>query len=611
MAPGRIRDEDVTYVRDNSAIDDVVGDFVQLKSAGGGQKKGLCPFHDEKSPSFHVTPSKGFFHCFGCGVGGDVIAFLMKMDHLSFSEAVERLADRMSYTLRYDGTNTNTGPSINRSRLVAANVAAMNFYREQLNLPGTAQVGREFLQKRGFDKAAAEQFGVGYAPDEWDGLYKHLKTLGFTDSELSLAGLSKDGTKGPIDRYRNRLVWPIKDISGDVVGFGARKLASDEVDQGPKYLNTAETPIYKKSQILYGLDMAKKEIAKKRQVVIVEGYTDVMAAHLAGITTAVATCGTAFGDDHIRVIRRLLMDDDAFRGEVIFTFDGDAAGQKAALRAFDDDQKFVAQTFVAVEPSGMDPCDLRIASGDAAVRDLIARRVPLFEFAIKSEIAKYDVNSAEGRVSALNQVAPLIGKIRDASLRPEYARLVAGWLGLEVDIVTSAIKKSSTRSAPSQNLEPAVQSEVNLRDPILMMEREVLKIKLQYPEMAKDWSLLEKNAFTYWAYHQLRTQIDAAPELNIQQLLESSESEDIRALITELTVEPIRTDREISERYIAAIFARLREVALSRSIAEIKSTLQRLNPTENEAQYNETFSALVAMEAERRVQKDAALGELG
>ena len=615
MASGRIRDEDVTYVRDNSAIDDVVGDFVQLKSAGGGQKKGLCPFHDEKSPSFHVTPSKGFFHCFGCGVGGDVIAFLMKMDHLSFSESVERLADRMSYTLRYDGTNTNTGPSINRSRLVAANVAAMNFYREQLNLPGTAQVGREFLQKRGFDKAAAEQFGVGYAPDEWDGLYKHLKTLGFTDSELSLAGLSKDGTKGPIDRYRNRLVWPIKDISGDVVGFGARKLASDEVDQGPKYLNTAETPIYKKSQILYGLDMAKKEIAKKRQVVIVEGYTDVMAAHLAGITTAVATCGTAFGDDHIRVIRRLLMDDDAFRGEVIFTFDGDAAGQKAALRAFDDDQKFVAQTFVAVEPSGMDPCDLRIASGDAAVRDLIARRVPLFEFAIKSEIAKYDVNSAEGRVSALNQVAPLIGKIRDASLRPEYARLVAGWLGLEVDIVTNAIKKSSTRSVPSQNLEPAVQSEVNLRDPILMMEREVLKIKLQYPEMAKDWSLLEKNAFTYWAYHQLRTQIDSqinqVSELNIQQLLESSESEDIRALITELTVEPIRTDREISERYIAAIFARLREVALSRSIAEIKSTLQRLNPTENEAQYNETFSALVAMEAERRVQKDAALGELG
>ncbi len=611
MASGRIRDEDVAHVRDSSAIDGVVGDFVQLKSAGGGQKKGLCPFHDEKSPSFHVTPSKGFFHCFGCGVGGDVIAFLMKIDHLSFSESVERLADRMGYTLRYDGTNISTGPSINRSRLVAANLAAMNFYRDALNLPGGAQIGRDFLQKRGFDKAAAQLFGVGYAPDEWDGLYKHLKTLGFSDSELSLAGLTKDGTKGPIDRFRNRLIWPIKDISGDVVGFGARKLASDEVDQGPKYLNTSETPIYKKSQILYGLDMAKKEIAKKRQVVIVEGYTDVMAAHLAGITTAVATCGTAFGDDHIRVIRRLLMDDDAFRGEVILTFDGDAAGQKAALRAFGDDQKFVAQTFVAVEPSGMDPCDLRIASGDAAVRDLIARRVPLFEFAIKSEIAKHDINSAEGRVSALNQVAPLISKIRDASLRPEYARLVAGWLGLEVDIVTSAIKKSGFRQTSSTSEAAPIENEVNLRDPILMMEREVLKIKLQYSEMAKDWSQLEANAFSYWAYHQLRTEIDTNPVAKVQELLSASQSEDIKVLITELTVEPIRTDREISERYIAAIFARLREVALSRSIAEIKSTLQRLNPTENEAQYSEVFGALVALEAERRVQKDAALGELG
>jgi DNA primase len=611
MASGRIRDEDVAHIRDSSAIDGVVGDFVQLKSAGGGQMKGLCPFHDEKSPSFHVTPSKGFFHCFGCGVGGDVIAFLMKIDHLSFSESVERLADRMGYTLRYDGTNTSAGPSINRSRLVAANLAAMNFYRDALNLPGGAQIGRDFLQKRGFDKAAAQLFGVGYAPDEWDGLYKHLKTLGFSDSELSLAGLTKDGTKGPIDRFRNRLIWPIKDISGDVVGFGARKLASDEVDQGPKYLNTSETPVYKKSQILYGLDMAKKEIAKKRQVVIVEGYTDVMAAHLAGITTAVATCGTAFGDDHIRVIRRLLMDDDAFRGEVIFTFDGDAAGQKAALRAFGDDQKFVAQTFVAVEPSGMDPCDLRIASGDAAVRDLIARRVPLFEFAIKSEIAKHDINSAEGRVSALNQVAPLISKIRDASLRPEYARLVAGWLGLEVDIVTSAIKKSGFRQTSSTSEAAPIENEVNLRDPILMMEREVLKIKLQYSEMAKDWSQLEANAFSYWAYHQLRTEIDTNPVAKVQELLSASQSEDIKVLITELTVEPIRTDREISERYIAAIFARLREVALSRSIAEIKSTLQRLNPTENEAQYSEVFGALVALEAERRVQKDAAIGELG
>jgi DNA primase len=367
---GRIRDEDVAYVRDHTPIDEVVGDYVQLKNAGGGQKKGLCPFHDEKSPSFHVTPSKGYFHCFGCQTGGDVIAFIMKMDHITFTETIERLAERIGYTLRYDESGNSDRPSVNRSRLVAANIAAMKFYQEQLNLPGPAQAGREFLQKKGFTRADCDQFQVGYAPDEWDALFKHLTSLGYTQEELNTAGLIKESARGTyIDRYRNRVMWPVKEISGDVVGFGARKLASDDVDQGPKYLNTSETPIYKKSQLLYGLDIAKKEIAKKRQVVIVEGYTDVMAAHLAGITTAVATCGTAFGDDHIRVIRRLLMDDDAFRGEVIFTFDGDAAGQKAALRAFDDDQKFVAQTFVAVASNGMDPNELRQSGGDEAVRD--------------------------------------------------------------------------------------------------------------------------------------------------------------------------------------------------------------------------------------------------
>ena len=599
---GRIKDEDVTHIRDHSPIDEVVGDYVQLKNAGGGQKKGLCPFHDEKSPSFHVTPSKGYFHCFGCQVGGDVIAFIMKLEHLTFMETIERLADRIGYTLRYESTGVNTGPSINRSRLVAANTAASIFYQEQLQLP-TAQIGRDFLTKRGFDRDAAKNFNVGYAPDEWDGLYKHLKGAGFSDEELNLAGLVKEGSKGMIDRYRNRLIWPVKDISGDVVGFGARKLASDEVDTGPKYLNSPETPVYKKNQILYGLDMAKKEIAKNRQVVIVEGYTDVMAAHLAGISTAVATCGTAFGDEHIRIIRRLLMDADAFRGEVIFTFDGDAAGQKAALRAFEDDQKFVAQTFVAVEPNGMDPCELRQAHGDDAVRNLVARRVPLFEFAIKSVIANYDITAAEGRVNALNQVAPLIGKIRDASLRPEYVRLLAGWLGMEVDIVSSAVKKNGKAS------EGLSEKRVNLTDPVLVLEREVLKVKLQLPELAHGWVDLEVTAFSFPLYSSLRTLIDNQKEFDTQELINKCDSDELKSLVTELIVEPIRTDGEVSERYITSIFARLREVALSRAIAEIKSTLQRLNPVENDAQYQEIFGQLVGMEAARRVQKELALGE--
>jgi DNA primase len=609
---GRIKEEDVAHVRERSPIDEVIADYVQLKSAGGGQKKGLCPFHDEKSPSFHVTPSKGFFHCFGCQASGDVIAFLMKIDHLSFTETIERLADRLGYQLRYEQGNFTPAPAGNRSRLIAANALAAKFYQDHLNTSPLAAHARELMTKRGFDKSACETFGVGYAPDEWDGLTKFLREQGFTIDELESAGLSKMGQRGPIDKFRNRLTWPIKDISGDVVGFGARKLASDEEDQGPKYLNTSETPIYKKSQVLYGLDMAKKEIAKKRQVVIVEGYTDVMAAHLAGITTAVATCGTAFGADHIRIIRRLLMDDDAFRGEVIFTFDGDAAGQKAAMRAFTEDQKFVTQTFVAVEPSGLDPCDLRQQKGDLALRDLIAKRVPLFEFAIRTELALHKLDSAEGRVNALNATAPLVAQIRDKSLRPEYTRLLAGWLGVEVETVSSAVaqgvKRQPQQNTPTPNEEeaPQMQWRPNPQEPRLILEREVLKARLQMPSLISNWREIESGAFTHPAYIQLAKLIAAFDEQSSIEIEQISD-ENMRALFTELNVEPIRADGEVTGHYVESIVARLREVGISRAIAELKSSLQRLNPVENEEEYNQAFASLVALETTRRGLHDLAL----
>lgn len=605
---GRIRDTDVAYVRDRSPIDEVIGEYVQLKNAGGGQKKGLCPFHDEKTPSFHVTPGKGFFHCFGCQTGGDVIAFVMKIDHLTFTETVEKLAERIGYRLSYEEGSGAPNQAGKRSRLVAANAAAARYYQEQLKTP-EAMFGREFLEKRGFNGEAIRDFGVGYAPKEWDGLTKTLRSEGFTIEELTIAGLAKEGQRGPIDRFRNRLIWPIHDITGDIVGFGARKLASDDEDNGPKYLNTPETPIYKKSQLLYGLDKAKKEIAKQRQVVVVEGYTDVMACHLAGIPTAVATCGTAFGDDHIRILRRLLMDDDTFRGEVIFTFDGDAAGQKAALRAFNDDQKFVTQTYVAVEPNGLDPCELRQDKGDAAVRDLIARRVPLFEFAIKTQLNQFDLKIPEGRVAALNSIAPLIGKIRDSSLRPEYVRTLAGWLGMETEVVTAAVKKSSSKSTPTNFVEAPVSNwRPDPNEPKLALEREVLKVRLQMPALARQWREIEANAFSHPAYIRLREFLDTQTDLNPIDL-SHVDSEELRSFITELLVEPVRTDGEISDRYVSSITARLNEVALSRSIAEIKSTLQRLNPVENEKEYGEIFAQLVSMESKRRSLRELAFGE--
>ena len=611
---GLIKQEDIAHIRERAPIDEIVADYVQLKNAGGGQKKGLCPFHDEKSPSFHVTPSKGYFHCFGCQTSGDTISFLMKIDHLSFIEAVERIADRMGYTLRYEESSGGAkAPVGNRSRLIAAHSAAAKFYQHLLNTSPDAQIGRELLTKRGFDRAACEAFGVGYAPNSWDGLTKHLREQGFTIDELELAGLSKMGERGPIDKFRNRLMWPIKDISGDVVGFGARKLASDEEDQGPKYLNTSETPIYKKSHVLYGLDMAKKEIAKKRQVVVVEGYTDVMACHLAGITTAVATCGTAFGPDHIRIIRRLLMDDDAFKGEVIFTFDGDAAGQKAAMRAFNEDQKFVTQTFVAVEPDGLDPCDLRQNKGDLALRELIARRIPLFEFAIKTKLNQYNLETAEGRVNALNETAPLVSQIRDKSLRPEYTRLLAGWLGVEVEIVSRAVAQGarSISPTPEQSVEQPADSQwrPDPIDPRLMLEREVLKVRVQNPALVTTWSTIEDGAFTHPAYLGLASTINslgAAGSFPVEAIADPQ----MKALFTELSVEPIRAEGEITERYVSSIVARLREVGVSRSIADLKSRLQRLNPVENAEEYNEAFARLVALETTRRELHDLAVGSL-
>lgn len=437
---GRIRASDIDEVKQRTNLGDLVGDHVALKSAGIDSMKGLCPFHDERSPSFHVRPNLGYYHCFGCGESGDAITFVQRMDHLSFTEAVERLAARISYTLTYEEGNEKREDGPNRARLLAANQAAAAYFVEQL-ASHEAEIARAFLAGRGFDQAAAVTFGVGYAPRGWDGLAKHLAAQGYTQEEMLSAGLLSQGNRGAYDRFRGRLVWPIRDTSGQTLGFGARRLHDD--DQGPKYLNTPESPVYHKSQVLYGLDLAKRAISRGKRVVVVEGYTDVMACHLAGIEEAVATCGTAFGAEHITVLRRIMGDDSS--AEVVFTFDPDEAGQKAALRAFSDEKRFTAQTYVAVAPDGFDPCDLRLHRGDAALKDLFTRRVPLFEFALRQSIGRFDLNSVEGRVSALRAAAPIVAEIRDNSLKPGYTRELARMLGAEIGEVQRAVRGASSR----------------------------------------------------------------------------------------------------------------------------------------------------------------------
>ncbi|WP_047519980.1 DNA primase [Microbacterium sp. ZOR0019] len=500
----RIRQADVDEVKARTNIADIVGERVALKSAGVGSLKGLCPFHDEKSPSFHVRQQVGYYHCFGCGESGDVYSFLREMDHISFTEAVERLAGRIGYTLHYEDGGAAPETS-GRSRLYAANTAAAEFFRAQLLSPD-AEAGRRFLGERGFDAGAAAHFGVGFAPRGWDGMLKALTAQGFTREELSTAGLVSTGQRGVYDRFRGRLVWPIRDVSGQTIGFGARKLFDD--DNGPKYLNTPETPIYKKAQVLYGLDLAKRDIARgdPRRVVVVEGYTDVMACHLAGLTTAIATCGTAFGTEHIKVLRRVMGDDNA-SGEVVFTFDGDEAGQKAALRAFTEDDRFNAQTFVAVAPDGLDPCDLRLQRGDAAVRGLMDKKQPMFEFAIDRKLAGFDLGTVEGRVGALRAAAPIVAEIRDRLLRPGYERVLARRLGMDPTEVRSEVERAARgasmappvrREAPQQvdgaTGAPAM-APVTLatlpRSPDVAVERDALMGALQYGHQV-DQALLSR-----------------------------------------------------------------------------------------------------------------------
>ena len=664
---GLIRREDIEAVRERARIEDVVGEHVTLKSAGVGSLKGLCPFHDERTPSFHVRPQLGYWHCFGCGEGGDVITFIEKINHLGFAEAVEYLADRTGVQLRYEeggAVRRGVEPGT-RQRLMDANRLAEAWFREQLATP-EAQAGRDFLTARGFDRHAAAHFGVGYAPAGWDNLARHLRGAGYTEAELVDSGLcSRGGQDGRrvYDRFRGRLIWPIRDVTGATVGFGARKLAED--DQGPKYLNTPETPVFHKSQVLYGLDLAKREVARSHRIVVVEGYTDVMAAHLSGVTTAVATCGTAFGADHVRVVRRLLGDVDdpaagvvtgqgreARGGEVIFTFDGDAAGQKAALRAYAEDQRFATQTFVAVDPGGLDPCDLRMKEGDQGIPRLLSRRVPLFEFVIRTSLSHLDLDTSEGRVRGLRSAAPVVAGIRDRALKREYTRRLAGWLGLPDAEVHSAVQAAGRRSqqpsavrggqwpaddtagpdgaAPVRGLPPVT-------DPVEQLEREALAVMVQFPVAAHQAGADELGAdsfgqLTHRAVYEAVAAAGGTGEVPglVQQAVAAGMGEQeaqrratlrwlqqvrdgaiglVEVAITELAVAPLplptirgrgtEVDALGLDRYAKGVLSSLAIMGINRQLVEMRSRHRRMSPQDEG--YREIFSQIAALE-QRRMQ---------
>ena len=622
---GRIHPEDLETVRERSRIEDVVGASVQLRPAGGGALVGLCPFHDEKTPSFRVTPSKGFYYCFGCGEGGDVISFVQKINNMGFTEAVEYLADRVGLQLRYtegDGAPRHE-PGL-RMRVLEANQLAAEFFARQLSSPDAVE-GRVFLDQRGFTREHAEHFGIGFAPRGGRDLLNYLLEKKFTKDDLVKAGLVREAGW---DFFQGRLVWPIRDAGRSTLGFGARRIFDD--DRMPaKYLNTPETLVYKKSHVLYGLDLARQPIGKKNQAVVVEGYTDVMACHIAGVDTAVASCGTAFGSDHSRMIARL-MTSDALAGEVVFTFDGDAAGQAAALKVFSSDATFSAQTYVAIEPGGMDPCELRMSGGDAAVRELVARRIPLYRYVMKNTLERFDLDRADGRLAAVRAAAPLVASVRDVALVSGYIRELAGLVGMNPDEVRGEVQRANRRKtapdarpsgpptpteqhAPGQHA-PDQPAMVPLPDPgdrRLATERGVLKVVLQQPGLfPPDWGGIEADDFFHPAYRLVFETLAATPrgEAGFAQRVVSALADPVAAqLAVALSVEPLLA--EPNATYAREYAARLRLARVLREIGDLKSRLQRTNPIEEQAAYNRMFAQLLELETRRRTLQAMAVGE--
>ncbi len=630
---GRIRAEDVQTVKERSSITDIVRDHVTLRPAGVGSMKGLCPFHDEKTPSFTVREAVGAYHCFGCGEGGDVISFVQKVDHLTFAEAVERLAGKLGMELRYEeGGGPRDGVGLGkRTRLLEAHRVAAEFYHEKLLETPEARIGRDFLRERGFASPEAKLFGIGYAPRSGEELARYLRAKGFTDEELTIGGLCGRGSRGLYDRFRGRLVWPIRDITGETIGFGARRLYDND-RIGAKYLNTTETPIYKKSSVLYGLDLAKKSITTQREAVVVEGYTDVMAAHLSGVEGAVATCGTAFGVDHIKVLRRIMRDEaDLAPAKVIFTFDGDAAGQKAAMKAYAEDQRWASQSFVAVAKEGMDPCDLRLREGDSAVRELVADAVPMFEFAVRTTLARFDLSTAEGRVRGMAAVAPIINSIRDSSLRPEYVRTVAGWVGVEVEQMRDQVAragriqareeaKGETRANPDTP-EPTAGEAASgmavpdLRDPVVRAERQLLQALLQHPSLftSQDLDQVDPESFTAPAHRAVFDTVrEVGPLLEGESLptwharIDEVTPLAVTPLVAELAVAPLPVVHDPStglppQSYTRSLLARVREVAIGRRISESMSQMRRMaaDPTTDRESLRQLSLTLQTLERER------------
>ena len=607
---GRINDEDIRTLRERADIAAVVGDYTSLKRAGGNRLKGLCPFHEEKSPSFTVDPVHKLYHCFGCDAGGDVIKFLQEIEALTFPEAVERLARLSNYTLRYEEMSSGQRQALGkRTRLTQAIAAAAAFYAQQLE-SDEGEAARQYLAGRGLTREDAARFGLGWAPDRWDALVRHLTAQGFDAAELQEAGIATTGQRGATDRFRGRVIFPIHDAGGkDVVAFGGRILPGVELKTGPrdgtppKYINSSESAVYKKSHTLYALNWARSEITRRQSALVVEGYMDVIALHRLGIRHAIATCGTALTTEHFRVLEK-------FSPKVVLALDADAAGFAAAERARAlAEEVGVREIGVLPLPPGRDPADLA-EDGVEAVEAALAGTKTAVEFQIEHLLRGADTTTPEGQVAAYRQTFPLLARLTDRSLRYRYIRdLVAPAVHLSADriereldadpVASGSQPQARTTPPPSQRRGPGEVATAEPTDPQLILEREVLRTALQHPELLPPtWKLVTPSDFRAPMSQELFKAMAQTALEDLNAVLAALPDDAMRARVRALAMSPSRVEGEAA--HVAELVARLRAAAVEREATALREEMGRLGEQLSPEERRRFMTAFDELERSRR-----------
>lgn len=496
MAPF-IPDEKITEIRDTCSIVDIVGESVVLKKAGQNFV-GLCPFHSEKTPSFTVSPHKQMFYCFGCGEGGNVFSFLMKHQGLTFPEAVKQLAERFGIQLPRRQLSPEQKKRLSeRDQMFQLNRLALDFYRHVLRKDELGAIARAYLKQRGFVPESAAAFNIGYAPPGWDHLLGYLKHKRVPLHLAERVGLvvPRQSGHGYYDRFRGRIVFPIRDPGGRVIAFGGRVL-NDEL---PKYLNSPESEIYSKGRSLYGQDVARHHCRSSEQVYIVEGYFDVIALHQHGIREVVGTLGTALTRDHVHGVQGLI----GTRGKAYLVFDSDEAGLKAARRSVALFEKGFVDARILVLPPGHDPDSFVFENGQDKLRQMAAEAKGLMAFMIDSAVGRHGLGMG-GRIRVLDEMAVSLAAVTDPGARSIYIKYLAETVDIDEAAILEKINQADTRNRPAsvggppqsegRNATPD-QLPLKRRSAASRVERQIVAMMLQYPEILP--AIREKNVPAY------------------------------------------------------------------------------------------------------------------